>query len=404
MSLPLQGIRALDWTIWQQGPSATAMLGDLGAEVIKIEPLGGDPGREVVRQLMEALKMETPYNFYFEYLNRNKKGIALDLKRPEGREIVYRLAAKSDIFVQNYRKGVAERLGLGYQDLKKHNDKIIYASATGYGPEGPDSAEPSFDYMGLARSGIMTTVGGPDTPPTNIVGGIADQLGAIMLAYAVLTAIITRERKGIGQQVDTSHLGSMMHLQGLNIQAVMAMGQTLTKSNREEAQSPLWNHYRCEDGKWICLGMLEPDRYWHDFCSVMGIQELQNDPRFKDVVGRAENAREIIAILDKRFATRTREQWMKLLKEGGDFIYTVVNDIADLLSDPQAVENGYVTTYEHPELGNIRIMGSPFGMSETPCGIQDKAPSLSEHTEEVLRDICDYSAAEIDVFRSDKII
>jgi formyl-CoA transferase len=225
-----------------------------------------------------------------------------------------------------------------------------------------------------------------------------------MLAYAVLTAIITRERMGIGQQVDTSHLGSMMHLQGLNIQAVMAMGQTLTKSNREEAQNPLWNHYRCEDGKWICLGMLEPDRYWPDFCSVMGIRELANDPRFKDVAGRAENARELIAILDKRFATRPREQWMKLFKEGGDFIYTVVNDVADLPSDPQAVENGYVTTFEHPELGNIRIMGSPFGMSETPCGIQDKAPSLSEHTEQVLRDICDYGAAEIDAFRSGKII
>ena len=293
MNTPLQGIRVLDWTIWQQGPTATAMLGDLGAEVIKIEHIDGEPGREVVRQLLEALQLETAYNFYFEYLNRNKKGLALDLKKPQGKEIVHRLAAKSDVFVQNYRKGVAEKLGLGYEDLKKHNPKIIYASASGYGPEGPDSAEPSFDYMGLARSGIMTMLGGPDTPPMNIVGGIADQMGGIMLAYAVLSAIIARERFGTAQQVDTSHLGSMMHLQGLNIQAVMAMGQPLSKSAREKAPSPLWNHYKCQDGKWICLGMLEPDRYWHDFCAVMGTPELENDPKFKDITSRAENAEEL---------------------------------------------------------------------------------------------------------------
>lgn len=404
MGMPLEGIRVLDWTIWQQGPGATAMLGDLGAEVIKIEPLTADPGREVVPRLMEALKMEARYNFYFEYLNRNKKGIALDLKKPEGREVVYRLAAKSDVFAQNYRKGVAERLGLGYEDLKRCNPKIIYAAASGYGPLGPDSAEPSFDYMGLARSGIMTMVGGPGTPPLNITGGIADQLGAIMLSYAVLTALIARERLGVSQCVETSHLGSMMHLQGLNVQAVMAMGQPLTRAAREEAQSPLWNHYRCKDGKWVCLGMLEPDRYWHDFCAVVGIEELENDPKFSDMVSRAANARELIAILDGRFATRPREEWLKLLKEGGDFIYTVVNEISDLLSDPQAVENGYVTTFEHPEMGRIDTMGFPFNMSETPCGIRSKAPSFSEHTGEVLREICGYTPAEIEELKGKKVI
>jgi crotonobetainyl-CoA:carnitine CoA-transferase CaiB-like acyl-CoA transferase len=404
MNLPLQGIRVLDWTIWQQGPCATAMLGDLGAEVIKIEAPVGDPGREVVRRMLAALKIEADYNFYFEYLNRNKKGLALDLKQPEARRIIYRLAAESDVFVQNYRKGVAERLGLGYDDLKEHNPKIIYATASGYGPEGPDSAEPSFDYMGLARSGIMTMVGGPETPPSNIVGGVADQMGGIMLAYGVMTAIVARERFGMGQKVDTSHLGSMMHLQGLNVQASMTMGQTLTKSDREDASSPLWNHYKCGDGKWICLGMLDPDRYWPGFCRVMGIQELENDPKFKDMVCRAENANELVTILDDRFAAKPRDEWMKLLKEGGDFIYTVVNDITDLPSDPQVRDNNYITSFDHQKLGTINVMGFPFGLSETPGGMQCRAPELSEHTEEILSDICGFSSSEIEKFREQEII
>ncbi len=404
MNLPLQGIRVLDWTIWQQGPCATVMLGDMGAEVIKIESIDGDPGRNIVPKIMKALNIEADYNFYFEYLNRSKKGIALDLRRQEGREVVYRLAAESDVFVLNFRKGVAERLGLGYEDLKKHNPKIIYAAASGYGPQGPDSAEPSFDYMGLARSGIMTALGGPDTPPLNIAGGIADQMGAIMLSYAILTALIARERLGIGQRVDTSHLGSMMHLQGLNVQAVMTMKQPMNKAAREEVPNPLWNHYRCQDDKWICLGMLEPDRYWHDFCAVMGIQELESDPRFKEMSCRADNSVELIPVLDQRFASRPRDQWLKLLKEGGDFIYTIVNDLTDLLSDPQAIENGYLAAFDHPELGNIDIMGFPFEMSETPCGIQNRAPSLSEHTEETLSEICGFSAEEIEELRKEKVI
>ena len=215
MAKPLDGIRVLDWTIWQQGPVATMMLGDLGAEVIKLEErVGGDPGRGV----MQIAGAKTgARNYYFEANNRHKKSVTLDLKKPEAKEIVYKLIKKSDVFVQNYRKGVAARLGLDYATLSKYNPKLIYASATGYGPQGPDSEEPSFDYMGLARSGIMTAAGEPDMEPMNVTGGIADQMGAIMLAHGITVALLARERLGIGQEVDTSHLGSMMALQGLNL-------------------------------------------------------------------------------------------------------------------------------------------------------------------------------------------
>jgi len=260
MPMPLEGLRIVDWTIWQQGPVCTAMLGDLGAEVIKIEDrVGGDPGRGIVR--MSGIDLSDRPNFYFEANNRNKKSLTLDLKKPEAREIVYKLAARSDVFVQNFRKGVAARLGLDYATLREHNPRIIYANATGYGPEGPESGDPSFDQLGLARSGIMQAVGEPDMPPLGVAGGVADQMGAIMLAYGVLAAVVARERFGVGQEVDASHLGSMLALQGLSVASKLMMGFALPRQARSRAGNPLWNHYRCQDDKWICLGMLQPDRY-----------------------------------------------------------------------------------------------------------------------------------------------
>jgi crotonobetainyl-CoA:carnitine CoA-transferase CaiB-like acyl-CoA transferase len=218
MTMPLEGIRVVDWTIWQQGPVASVMLGDLGAEVIKVEErIGGDPGRGVLRA--QGLDLSDRPNFYFEANNRNKKSIALDLKKPEGVAIVQRLTERADVFVQNFRKGVAGRLGLDAATLRARNPRLIYASATGYGPEGPESGAPSFDYLGLARSGIMFSAGEPDDEPLAIAGGIADQMGAVMLAYGVLAALFARERTGRGQEVDASHLGSMAWLQGLGLSA-----------------------------------------------------------------------------------------------------------------------------------------------------------------------------------------
>ncbi|MCP5070509.1 MAG: CoA transferase, partial [bacterium] len=169
MPMPLEGIRVLDWTIWQQGPVCSAMLGDMGAEVIKIEQRGsGDPGRYLAAAGGATAK-DCP-NWYFEANNRNKKSITLDLKQPEAVEVVCKLVAKSDVFVQNFRKGVASRMGLDYASLRPHNPRLIYANATGYGPDGPESADPSFDQLGLARSGIMLAAGEPDMPPLGVAG------------------------------------------------------------------------------------------------------------------------------------------------------------------------------------------------------------------------------------------
>ena len=183
------------------------------------------------------------------------------------------------------------------------NEKLIYASATGYGPEGPDSGEPSFDQLGLARSGIMFAAGEPDMDPQPIGGGIADQMGAVMVAYGVLAALIARERHGVGQKVDGSHLGSMAWLQGLSVSSLLINGAAFGRTFRKGAFNPLWNHYRCQDDLWIALGMLQADRYWADLTKALGRPELATDARYVDQATRAANAEACVAELDAIFAT-----------------------------------------------------------------------------------------------------
>ena len=404
MDAPLKGIRVIDWTIWQQGPVATTMLADMGAEVIKIEERDkGDPGRHIF-SMGGASAQRSGVNYYFEANNRHKQSIALDLSKPAAREIVYKLAAKSDVFVQNFRKGVADRLGLGYKELSARNPNIIYANSTGYGPNGPDSGEPSFDYMAQARSGVMNIASIDSDEPVYLNGGVADQMGAIMLAYGVMTALVARERQGIGQELHASHLGSMIALQGLNVSMRTIMGKEFPRNTRDDAFNPLWNHYKCADGLWICLGMLQTDRYWKDFCTTLGIPELVDDPRFNDIKTRGKNHRELVAILDQVFSTKSRAAWMKALKEGGDFIYTIVNTINDLPSDPQVIANEYIVDYEHEAFGKTQLVGLPIILSKTPGNPRGRAPELGEQTETILTEMLGYSWDDIAKMRDDGAI
>ena len=402
MALPLEGIRVIDWTIWQQGPVASVMLGDFGADVIKVEARDGDPGRGILHA--QGLDLSDRPNFYFEANNRNKKSVAIDLKKPEGAEIVRRLTDRADVFVQNFRKGVAARLGLDAATLRARNRRLVYASATGYGPEGPESGAPSFDYLGLARSGIMMSAGEPDDDPLAIAGGIADQMGAVMLAYAVMIALFARERTGEGQEVDASHLGSMAWLQGLGLSARLMLGRALPRQPRRSAVNPLWNHYRCGDGQWLALSMLQPDRYWARFCAVLEIPEAATDARFQTMLDRMMNCTDCIALLDEVFARRPRAEWIRRLAEGGDFIFSIVNSVDDLPDDPQMLANEYVTSFEHPAFGPTRVMGVPVRMSATPGALRLPAPELGQHTEEVLVDLLGYTWDDIARLREADVI
>ena len=396
MATPLEGIRVLDWSQCQKGTVASAMLSDLGAEVIHIEDRErGDPGRGMRAAGGAGLDLPAGRNAYFEYVNHNKKGIAVNFKKKEGKEIVYRLVRNSDIFVHNFRQGVPERLGLGYDTLSQYNPKLIYAALSGYGPKGPEAQEPAFDYLGLARSGMMTLVGTPDAPPPGFSGGIADQMGAIMAAYGMMTALLARERFGIGQKIDVSHLGSMMALEGLAIAFRLFTGRDMPRKNRPKEANPLWNHYLCAEGKWIVLGMLQADRYWPAVCKGLGIEHLEKDPRFENMDKRRENSEELISIMDKVFISKSSKEWMKRLKEAGDVVCTPVQTISDLLDDPQVWANEYLIEFDHSVLGSMKFMGLPIQFSKTPGAARPEAPEFGQHTEEVLIEVGGYSWEEI---------
>ena len=408
MAEPLDGITVLDWTQWQMGTVAGAMLADLGASVIHIENrLTGDAGRA-----LNPLTWTLPSggNAYFEVNNRGKKSITVDLTKEKGKELIYRLVKKADVFVHNCRQGVPERLKMDYETLCQYNPKIIYAAASGYGPEGAESKEPAFDYLGLARSGIMYMMGDSDAPPQVLGGGLADQMGAIMTAYGVLTALLVRERQGIGQKVDVSHLGSMMALQGLIVGIFLYLRpdkqppQPVKILTRKNAANPLWNHYPCKDETWVVLGMLQPDRQWPAVCQALGIEHLEKDPKFENQVIRAENSEEIIAVMDEIFINKTASEWVKILKEAGDVICTPIQRLSDLINDPQVLANDYIIDYDHDTLGPVQVPGIPIALSKTPGVVKSEAPEFGQHTEEVLMEIGDYSWEEIAQLREEEVI
>ena len=399
---PLKGIRVLDWTMWQFGPVATSMLGDLGADVIKIEPLDGDNGRSLGRASNLNTTLPADRSAYFEACNRNKRGIAVNLKTQEGKEIIYSLVEKADVFVQNFRQGVAERLGLGYENLWEINPMLIYGSASGYGPNGPDSHLPSFDGCAQARSGLMmsaTPVGADE--PTRITQGISDQMGAITLCLGILAALVARNERGIGQKVETSHLSANMWLQGMGVSmGLMLGGGRFGSYSREAATNPLANLYKCKGGRWLQLMHMQADRYWKPFVEVLGIPELGDDPRFATMQVRTENSREIVRILDERFATRTVDEWDSAFRQAGDFIYAKVQRIDELTDDPQVVANDYITAFDHPAIGSVKMCNHPNIYSETPAGIWREAPEIGQHTEEILIDELAYDWNGIEMLRN----
>ncbi len=403
---PLQGIRVLEWAVFHNGPAAGYMLGDLGADVIKIEePIRGDPVRGIQDMWGQTMQFADK-NLAVEASNRNKKGITLNLKHEKGREVLYRLVRKSDVFYTNFRKDVAARLGVDYETLSKHNAKIIYASSLGLGSRGPDKDRRSFDPIAQARSGIMWMVGDRDhTEPFQIVGAVFDQVGATMLAYGILAALVAKERLGIGQEVETSLLGSAIHMQELNISTQLWAQRSMSRHSRLRARNPMANHYQCADGKWLMLAEPQSDRFWHDFCKALRIKEVEKDPRFETAEARRENYQELIAILNKVFVTKTRDEWMKILKEeGGGLSFEAIYDLSEVNNDPQALLNEYIVDFDHPTLGRIKVVGCPVRFSKTQAGPVSKAPEHGEHTEEVLLEIGDYSWDEIAQFREEGVI
>lgn len=407
MAGPLSGLRVIECAGYLSAPTAGYMLGDLGAEVIKVEDREkGDPTRGTSALFGASMSMPTGENVLFETANRNKKSITLDLKKEKGRELLYRLVAKADIFCTNFTQSAIRKLKIDYDTLKLHNPKLVYGLATGYGLKGPESAKRAFDSVAQARSSIMYALGGePDSPPAQIGGPVFDQMTGTLLVYAILAAMVKRERDGVGQQVEVSLLGSGIHLQAYNINTALLRGKQIPRPSRRLMRNPLANHFQCADGEWLLLSEPQADRFWPSFCGAIGMPQLEKDPRFADTARRRENFADINAILEDVFKRRTRAQWTAILEEKGEGIaFSPVLRPNDLASDEQALENGYVVEIDHPGIGKVKMVGNPVSFSETPVKVEGVAPQFGQHTEQVLLDVCGFDWDQIEELRDRQVI
>jgi crotonobetainyl-CoA:carnitine CoA-transferase CaiB-like acyl-CoA transferase len=380
MALPLDGIRVLDMTVFQQGSYASAMLADMGADVIKIEaPDHPDPGRGTLAGVDNGPGELRPY---FEHLNRNKRAICLDLKQPAGREVLLRLVETADIFHNNMRPGVLRRLGLTYAAMRARNPRIIVSNATGWGHLGPDAEAElgSMDILAQARGGIMSTTGTPETGALPVGVPFADHVGAITSAYGMMVALWERAQSGEGQEVNTSLYGSQLCIQGFNITAAMW-------SQRDPGLVPLaerrphWSSYECADGGLLMLGGGTPDRWWSDFCEVLGCPELGEGNYTRNASDRAWR-RDTRARIETIFRTRTRDEWMATLSPR--FLVQPVRSYVEIGQDPQAWANGYLVEVPREGAEPLPTVGVPVHLSRTPGSVRHLAPQLGEHTEQVL--------------------
>ncbi len=377
MRRPLEGIRVIDLTIWQHGPYATALLADLGADVVKIEERrSGDPGRYYA--IVGGLGLSS----YFEAHNRGKRSVALDLKQPAGRDVLLRLVGGADVFLTNYRIGAVQRLGLDYAPVAAANPRIVYVQASGFGPAGGESDAGAFDFIAQARGGFASTNGEFDDPPLPTPVPLADQVGAMHACIAALAGLASRNSTGRGMRLDTSLLGSMVSLQSFNIDSYLFTGEQRPRSYRGGPR-PFWRVYQGGDGAWFVIGMLL-DRAWPEVARAIGRPDIADDPRFSAFADRVgTHGPALIALLDEAFLAAPAREWVERLNAIGMFA-ALVQSHAEVASDPQVLANGYIQDVPRPDGDPVRLAASGISVDGEPLAIRALAPQHGEHTETVL--------------------
>jgi len=387
MSKPLEGIKVIEIGQEIQGPFAGLLLSDLGAQVTKVENREtGDLSRWLSVALISGPKTKNAaLSHYFTAMNRGKRSITLDLKKPQAIEIVRRMAKEYDVLMTNYRPGVLDRLGLGYEELRALNPKLIYVQASSWGPRGPWVSRPSRDTLAQAASGIMSKTGTPSDPPLGAGAAIADQAGGLALGTGILAALYARERTGQGQRVDTSIYGTMIALQTFELNYTAFTGEEPRRGNRAHLfLRGVWGAFRTKDGH-VCLAGVD-DKRWPDFCRIMGIEHLQKEPDYGDNVTRNFHGERIEAVLDEVFLTKTTREWLEELN-AADILATEVANHQQVLHSEQARVNGYLMDLDHPVAGRVTVTGCPISLNGEITTQAQPAPEHGQHTEEILLEL-----------------
>ncbi|MFP4513568.1 MAG: CaiB/BaiF CoA transferase family protein [Acidimicrobiales bacterium] len=378
----LDDICVLELANWVAGPSAGAIMADMGANVFKVEPLAGDSMRNRLRQ--PTLPDDAPRtDFPFHLDNRGKRSIAVDLADPRGGELVRDLTAKADVVITNLLPARLDRFGLGPDQLLAAHPALIYALVTGYGSSGDDADKIGFDLTAFfGRGGIMSLIGEPGDPPHAFRPGQGDHVTGLALLSAVLAALRVRDRTGEGQVVETALMRSAAWTIGCDVSVALVDGLHPNRRARNQAISPLMTRFCCADGVWVNLAAFDPN-LWGRFCEAIGRPDLATDERYATPVDRFRNNEELIGLLDEEFATRPFDEWAPRLDASG-VIWAKVSDLVDLVDDPQAAAMGMYTEIDHPVAGRFRTMTTPFSMSATPPEVRGPGPEVGEHTREAL--------------------
>jgi len=377
-TLPLRGIRVLDLTRALAGPFCTMILGDLGADVIKVEPTGGD-------MIRNWGPFDRGTSAYYLSGNRNKRGIAVNFRDPRALDMLRSLAAQCDVVAENFRPGAVESMGLGYETLAKLNPRLIYASVTGFGRTGPAGNRPGFDQIAQGYSGLMSVTGAPESGPVRVGVAIGDQTAGMWCAIGVLAAIAERNASGKGRRVETSLLSSLVGLMSVQAQRYLSLGEVPGLAGNTHPVISPYGVFQTADGPLnIAPATTE---MWKRLCDVLGLAGLVDDPRYSTNAARIERRRELKEILEARLGERTRREWTELFL-AADIPAGPINTLADVFADEQVIHCRLVEEADHAELGRIRQVGSPISFDGRQGeSIRRAPPVLGEHTFEVLREL-----------------
>ena len=375
---PLEGIKVIEIGMAMAGPFCGMQLADYGANVIKVERIGeGDESRRW------APFFDGGLSYYFAAANRNKRSLEIDLKRPEGADALRRVIATADILIDNFRIGALERLGLGYEELRKINPRLIYCSISGFGPTGPRAKQPANDVFMQAYAGNMSVTGEEGRGPVKAGISVADIGGAMFGLMGILLALEARHRTGIGQRVDTSLMESQVAMMSYHLTYFFATGKSPVRRGTSMQFSVAYRAFETSDD-WVIVAAFT-ERMWQAVCRVIDRADLLEDPRYKTAAMRATQRDILVPILQNCFLTRTSDEWIALLS-AEEVPCTRVNSIDQVVADEQVNVRDMVVDVEHPLSGRIRMAGLPVKLSENPGAVRSAAPVLGAHSEEILRE------------------
>ncbi|MCS7094926.1 MAG: CoA transferase [Thaumarchaeota archaeon] len=393
MVLPLDGVKVLDLSHVMAGPFCTMILADLGADVVKVEPPDGDD----LRKFSPIVNDESTY---FISVNRNKKSVVVDLKKPSGQEIVRRLARRSDVVVENFRPGVAKRLGVSYDDLSCMNPSMIYCSISGFGQTGRYSQKPGYDLIALAMSGMMDLTGEPEGEPVKFAVPIADVTAGMFAAISILAALLERSKSGKGTYIDISMLDVQLYLLTHQASAFLLAGEEPKRMGSSHPSIVPYQAFKALDGYIVVT--VANDAQWRRFCKGLGVPELSHDERFCTNSDRVRNRAELVEYLGALFAKRTVSEWVSEL-EKADVPVAHVRSVKEALTDPYVLEREMIEKTPHPKLREVSLLAFPAIISGTRLKVRSPPPTLGQHTHEVLRSL-GYSDEEIEALRREGVV